>query len=203
MTAMTGKEKVLEAARRKKVFRAVDVDLPPGHAHRYLARLVEDGKIERVGYGLYQSADGDFTEMQSILEVAARAPQGVLCLLSALQFHNLTTQTPFEIWLAIPRASHIPKIESVQTRVFRFAPKVYSSGVETREIEGVEVKVYSAAKTVADCFYYRREVGLDVAIEALRDAWRERKATINELYRFAEIRNVKNVMLPYLTALTV
>lgn len=193
----------MEVARRKKIFRAGDVDLPPGHAHRYLARLVADGKIERVSYGLYQSSDGDFTEMQSFLEIAARVPQGVLCLLSALRFHGLTTQNPFEVWLAVPRASHIPKIEFVQTRVFRFAPKVYSAGVETHEIEGVEVKVYSAAKTVADCFYFRNEVGLDVAIEALRDAWRERRATMDELYRFAEIRNVKNVMLPYLTALTV
>lgn len=203
MTVMTGKEKVLEVARRKKVFRAGDIDLPLGHAHRYLARLVEDGEIEKIGYGIYQSANGDFTEMQSFLEIAARVPQGVLCLLSALRFHDLTTQNPFEIWLAIPRASHIPKIEFVQTRIFRFAPQVYSAGIETHEIEGVKVKVYSAAKTVADCFYYRSEVGLDVAIEALRDAWRGNQATMDELYRFAEIRRVKNTMLPFLTALTV
>ncbi len=200
---MTGKEKVLEVARQKKIFRAGDIDLPSGHAHRYLARLVEEGKIEKVGYGIYQSGDGDFSEMQSFLQVAARVPQGVLCLLSALRFHNLTTQNPFEVWLAVPRASHIPKIEFVQTRIFRFVPKVYSAGIETHEIEGVEVKVYSAAKTVADCFYFRREVGLDVAIEALGDAWRERKATMDELFRFAEIRHVKNVIIPYLTALTI
>lgn len=177
--------------------------MPASHAHRYLARLVEDGKLQKIGYGLYSLADSDFTEMQSFLEVAAHVPQSVLCLLSALRFHNLTTQNPFKVWLAIPRSSHIPKIETVKTRIFRFTPKVYSAGIETHKIEGVEIKVYSAAKTVAECFYFRKEVGLDVAIEALRDAWRQKKATMDELYRFSEIRNVKNVMLPYLTALTV
>lgn len=200
---MTGKEKVLEVARKKKVFRAKDVSLPLKSTHRYLARLVEDGQIERVGYGLYGLADSSFTEMQSFLEVAARVPNGILCLLSALRFHDLTTQNPFEVWIAIPRDSHIPKIETVQTRVFRLAPKAYSAGIETHEIEGVEVKVYSVAKTVADCFYFQKTVGLDVAIEALRDAWKQRKATMDELYHFAEIRNVKNVILPYLTALTI
>jgi len=125
----------------------------------------------------------------------------VLCLLSALAFHDLTTQNPFEVWLAIPRDSHRPKIETVQTRVFRFAPKIYQAGIETRVIGGVEVKAYSAAKTVADCFYYQKTVGLDVAIEAMRDAWRKRKATMDELYHFAEVRNIKNVMLPYLNTL--
>ena len=103
----------------------------------------------------------------------------------------------------MPRDAHRPKIETVQSRVFRFAPRVYESGIETHAISGVEVKVYSAAKTVADCFYYRNTVGLDVAIEALRDAFYRRKATIDEMLRFAEIRNVKNAMYPHLYALSV
>lgn len=200
---MTGKDKVLETARKKRVFRAKDVDLPLTSTHRYLARLVENGQIERIGYGLYELTDSNFTEVQSFLETAARVPNGVLCLLSALRFHELTTQNPFEVWLAIPRDSHIPKVDTVQTRIFRFAPKVYAAGIETHEIEGVNVKVYSAAKTVADCFYFQKTVGLDVAIEALRDIWTKRKATMDELYHFAEVRNIKNVMLPYLTALTI
>lgn len=178
---MTGKERVLEIARKKRVFRAGDVGLAQKNTHRYLARLVADGLIERVSYGLYTLADGDLTEMQSFLEVAARVPNGVLCLLSALRFHDLTTQNPFEVWMAIPRDSHVPKIETVQSRIFRLAPRVYSAGIETHEIEGVEVKVYSAAKTVADCFYFQKTVGLDVAIEALRDAWKQRKATMDDL----------------------
>ncbi len=200
---MTGKEKILEFAQKKKTFRAGEaareLDLP----RTYLSRLVSEGLLERVGYGLYSLRGGDFNEAQSWVEVAAKAPKGVLCLLSALAFHELTTQNPFEVWLAVPRDAHRPKIEFVQARVFRFAPRVYEVGIETHVIGGVGVKVYSAAKTVADCFYYRNTVGLDVAIEALRDAWQRRKATIDEMYRFAEIRNVKSAMYPHLYALSV
>jgi predicted transcriptional regulator of viral defense system len=202
MTAMTGKEKVLKVANNKKVFRAGDVDMPARNTHKYIARLVEEGLLERVGYGLYSLANNNFTETQSLLEVAVKVPSGVLCLVSALRFHDLTTQNPFEVWMAIERDGWIPKVETVPVRIFRFAPKVYQAGIEAHTIEGVEVKVYSAAKTVADCFYYQKTVGLDVAIEALRDAWRKRRATMDELYHFAQVRNIKNVMLPYLNTLS-
>jgi predicted transcriptional regulator of viral defense system len=200
---VTGKEKILKLAGRKRTFRASEVERELGLPRTYLARLVGDGLLEKVGYGLYSLADDDFTETQSWVEDAAKAPKGVLCLLSALVFHELTTQNPFEVWLAVPRDAHRPKIEFVQARVFRFAPQVYEAGIETHVISGVEVKVYSAAKTVADCFYYRNTVGLDVAIEALRDAFYRTKATIDEMLRFAEIRNVKSAMYPHLYALSV
>ena len=198
---MTNREKLQKFAETKKVFRAGEVESELNISRMYIHRLMREGKLVRVGYGLYSLADSDFTEHQSYIEVAAKVPSGVLCLLSSLAFHKLTTQNPFEVWLAIPRDSHIPKVEAVQTRIFRFTPKVYNAGIETHAIEGVEIKVYSAAKTVADCFYYQKTVGLDVALEALRDAWRTRKATMDELYRFAEIRNIKSVMLPYLNTL--
>ncbi len=198
---MTAKEKILEFAGKKKTFRASEVQQELDLPRTYLSRLVEEGSLERVSYGLYSLADGDFNQAQSWIEVAVKVPKGVLCLLSALAFHELTTQNPFEVWFAVPRDAHRPKIEFVQTRVFRFAPRVYEAGIETHVIGGVEVKVYSAAKTVADCFYYRSTVGLDVALEALRDAWRKRLATMDELYHFAEVRNIKNVILPYLNTL--
>lgn len=200
---MTGKEKILDFAGKKKTFRASEIERELDLPRIYLSRLVEEGLLEKVGYGLYCLADGDIHEAQSWIEVAAKVPKGVLCLLSALFFHELTTQIPFEVWLAVPRDAHRPKIETVQSRVFRFAPRVYEAGIETHVIQGVEVKVYSAAKTVADCFYYRSTVGLDVAIEALRDAFYRRKATIDEMHRFAEIRNIKSVMYPHLYALSV
>ncbi len=200
---MTGKEKILDFAGRKRTFRANEIERELNLPRTYLSRLVREGLLERVGYGLYSLADDDFTEAQSWVEVAVKVPNGVLCLLSALVFHELTTQNPFEVWLAVPRDAHRPRIEFVQARVFRFAPRVYEAGIETRVIGGVEVKVYSAAKTVADCFYYRNTVGLDVAIEALRDAFHRRKATVDEMYRFAEIRNVKSAMYPHLYALSV
>lgn len=198
---MTGKEKILEFAQKRKIFRAGQIERELDLPRTYLSRLVGEGLLERVGYGLYSLSSGDFNEAQSWSEVAVKAPKGVLCLLSALAFHELTTQNPFEVWLAVPRDAHRPKIEFVQTRIFRFAPKVYEAGIETHVIGGVEVKVYSAAKTVADCFYYQSTVGLDVALEAMRDAWRKRKATMDELYHFAEVRNIKNKMLPYLYTL--
>lgn len=198
---MTGKEKILEFAQKKKTFRAGQIERELNLPRTYLSRLVSEGLLERVGYGLYSLSGGDFNEAQSWSEVAVKAPKGVLCLLSALAFHELTTQNPFEVWLAVPRDAHRPKIEFVQARIFRFAPRVYEAGIETHVIGGVEVKVYSAAKTVADCFYYQSTVGLDVALEAMRDAWRKRKATMDELYHFAEVRNIKNKMLPYLYTL--
>lgn len=199
---MTGREKILEYAGRKKVFRAGEVERELGVPRMYVWRLEREGLIERVGYGLYSLKGAEFTEAQSVLEIAAKVPAGVLCLISALRFHHLTTQNPFAIWIAIPRAARIPKIETARARVFRFAKNVYEAGIEKHTIEGVDVKVYSPAKTIADCFYYQKTVGLDVALEALRDAWRWRKVTMDELYHFAEVRNVKSVMLPYLNTLT-
>lgn len=200
---MNSKEKILKVANSKKVFRAGDLDILTSSVRKQLSRLVDEGVLERVGYGLYSLAGSEFIETQSLLEVAVKAPKGVVFLLSALRFHDLTTQNPFEVWLAIERNTWTPKFEGLPVRIFRLAPKIYQTGIETHIIEGVEVKVYSPAKTVIDCFYYQKTVGLDVAIEALRDAWYKRKATMDELYRFAEIRNIKNVMMPYLTTLTV
>jgi len=198
---LTPKERLLEFAAKNKFFRASDAEAQTQVSRVYLQRLVERGNLVRTARGLYSLAGDDFTETRDVLEVAARVPRGVLCLLSALRFHELTTQNPSEIWLAIERGQRVPKVENVPVRVFRFAVKVYEAGIETHQIEGAEVKVYSAAKTVADCFRYQREVGFDVALEALRDAWAKRKATMEELYHFAAIRNIKNKMLPYLRTL--
>lgn len=198
---MRPKERLLEFAKENKFFRARDAETQAQVSRVYLQRLVESGKLVKTARGLYSLADDDFTETRDLLEVAARVPKGVLCLLSALRFHDLTTQNPFEIWLAIERGQRVPKVENVPVRVFRFAPKVYEAGIETHKIEGAEIKVYSAAKTIADCFRYQREVGFDVALEALRDAWARRKATMDELYHFATVRNIKNKMLPYLKTL--
>lgn len=198
---MTDKEKLLEFAKEKKIFRARDAENEAEVPRVYLQRLIDEGKLIKAGYGLYRLADNGFTEKQDFLEVAVKVPRGVLCLLSALKFHDLTTQNPFEVWLAIERGMRIPKVETVPVRFFRFAPSVYEAGIEIHRIEGVEVKVYSAAKTVADCFRYQREVGFDVAIEALRDVWAKRKATMDELYHFAKVRNINKKMMPFLRTL--
>lgn len=198
---INSKEKLIEFADQKKIFRARDIEEQLGISRVYLQRLVEEGKLVKIERGLYGIPNNDFAESQSLIEVAVKVPKAVICLLSALQFHELTTQNPFEVWIAVDRETRIPKIESVMTKVFRFAPKMYRAGIEKHLIDGIELKVYSPAKTVADCFRYEKKIGLDVAIEALRDTWRKKKATLDELYHFAEVRNVKGKMLPYLNSL--
>ena len=128
-------------------------------------------------------------------------PRGVICLLSALRAQNLTTQSPYEVWIAIDRKAWMPKSGAAKLRVVRFSGKALSEGIEHRHIEGVSVPIYNVAKTVADCFKYRNKIGLDVALEALREAWRSRRATSNELSKYAEICRVANVMRPYLESL--
>ena len=129
-------------------------------------------------------------------------PHGVGCLLTALRFHNLTTQSPSEIWMAIDRKARLPKTSGQPPiRFHRFSGKALTQGVEQHVVDGVPVKVYGVAKTVVDCFKYRNKIGLDVALEALREAWRERRATSRELWRYAEVCRVANVMRPYLESL--
>jgi predicted transcriptional regulator of viral defense system len=137
-----------------------------------------------------------------MMQTCKRLPKGVVCLLSALRFHNLTTQAPFEIWMAIDRKARLPKVEGVPLRLVRFSGEALTEGVEHHMIEGVEVRVYSPAKTIVDCFKYRNKIGLDVALEALRECRRERRCTMDDLWRFARICRVANVMRPYMEALS-
>lgn len=197
---MSRVNKILELAKKKKILQAKDlseVDIPSV----YLTRLVERGELERIGRGLYTLPEYEFDEKQSLLEVQKLVPKGVICLLSALSFHELTTQNPFEIWLAIERNAPIPQIDYPPLRIFRVSGEAFSAGVEMHKNEGLELRVYNPAKTVADCFKYRNKIGLDVTIEALRDTWRKRKATMDELWRFAKICRMSNVMRPYLESL--
>jgi predicted transcriptional regulator of viral defense system len=192
-------EIVLEVARRQGVVRPRDV-VDRGVTGQTFKRLLERGILERVGRGMYQLTDGPVTEHRSIVQVAKRVPQGVVCLLSALRFHDLTTQAPFEVWLAIHGKARAPKVEHPPLRLVRMSGAALSEGIEQHVLEGVEAQIFSAAKTVADCFKYRNKIGLDVAIEALRDYRRERRS-LDDLWRLAGTCRVQNVMRPYLEAL--
>jgi predicted transcriptional regulator of viral defense system len=141
---------------------------------------------------------GLLAEHHSLAEVCKRVPNGVVCLLSALRFHEITTQAPFEVWLAISEKAWRPRLEYPPIRVARFSQTALHAGIEEYQIEGVTVRVYSAAKTVADCFKYRNKIGLNVAIEALRECWQSRRCNMDELWRYADICRVRNVMRPYL-----
>jgi predicted transcriptional regulator of viral defense system len=194
-------QQVLALARRHGVLRPRDLSAH-GVPREYLARLLQRGLLERPARGIYVLADADPGEQQSLLEACKRVPHGVVCLLSALRYHGLTTQAPFEIWLAISRKAWLPKVEYPPLRIVRFTGAALTSGVEEHILHGVTVRVTDPARTVVDCFKYRNKVGLDVALEALRDCWRKKKATMDQLHRAAQARRMANVMRPYLESLT-
>ena len=191
----------MELVRRAGVLRARDLD-QHGIPRQYLRILEQAGKVQRVGRGLYMLANAEATEHHTIAQACKRVPQGVICLLTALRMHNLTTQLPHEIWMAIDRKSWRPVEDDIPLRIVRFSGTALSTGIERRRIEGVEVQVYGPAKTVADCFKYRNKIGLDVAMEALRDCWRQKKATMDELWKAAQVCRVAAVMQPYMESLT-
>ena len=168
-----------------------------------LSRLVAAGKLERVARGVYSLPERALSEHRSLAEVALRAPRGVVCLLSALRVHGIGTQAPFEVWLAIPPHTPTPRLEQPTLRVVRMPGPALSEGVEPIGIDGVQVPVFNANKAVADCFKFRNKIGLDVALEALRDGWAQRKLTMDVLWHYAAVNRVANVMRPYLESVAV
>jgi predicted transcriptional regulator of viral defense system len=162
---------------------------------------VERGQLKRVGRGLYVPAKVKATEHHTLVEAAARVPHGVVCLLSALRFHGLTTQSPHEVWLAIDVKARRPKTDWPPVRIVRFSGASLRFGVEEHELEGVTVRVTSKEKTVVDCFKYRNKIGLDVALEALRDYLRSKRRSVDALMKAAAASRVTNVMRPYLESL--
>ena len=199
--ATNRQNQVLSLARELGVLRPRDLK-SIGAARAYLGPLVEQGELLKTGRGLYVVADATLTENHSLAEAAKLSPKAVICLLSALRFHGLTTESPAEVWIAIPRGARPPKSGAPALRVARFSGPMMTEGVERHDIQGVSVPVYCVAKTVADCFRFRNRIGVNVAVEALRDAWRQKKATSEELWHYAKLCRVLNVMRPYFDSLT-
>ncbi len=168
----------------------------------YVRRLYQEGLLVRRGRGLYSLPDAEITEHHTLAQACKRVPKAVICLLSALRFHDLTTQMPREVWMAINRQMRDPQGDYPPLRIVRFSGKALTEGVKEHTIEGVTARIYQPAKTVADCFKHRNKIGLDVALEALREGWREQRFTMDEIWRYAKICRVANVMRPYLEALT-
>lgn len=192
---------ILELARHRRVLRAADVRAH-GWSPQLLIRLHQSGKLQRIARGLYGLPDAEVTEHQTLIEVCLRVPKGVLCLLSALQFHEIGTQLPHEVWIALPEGSQTPALSYPLLRITRLRGTAYSDGIQTVTSHGAPIRVYSAAKTVTDCFKFRNKIGLDVALEALRDGWNQRKFTLDDLWRHATRGRVANVMRPYIEAIT-
>jgi predicted transcriptional regulator of viral defense system len=191
---------LLRLASKRQIVRTKDA-AELGIPRTYLARLVRKGVLEKVGRGLYASPHFRSTEHSTLIEATYRLPQGVVCLLSALRFHNFTTQSPREIWMAIGQKTWAPKISSPSIRIMRMSGPALHFGVKEHVVSGTTLRVFSPAKTVADCFKFRNKIGLDVAIEALKESRRLKKASMDELWAAARVCRVANVMRPYLESL--
>ena len=185
---------------RKGPVRARDLD-KAGIPRAYLRRLCERGLLEQVDRGLYRQADAPATELHSLAEVAKRVPHATVCLLSALQVHELTTEAPHAVWVMIDRHARMPKLSYPKLQVVRASGSARVHGIDAKTIEGVRVRLTSPAKTVADCFRYRQHVGLDVAIAALRDCLRKRAGSVDAIVEAARADRVYTLMRPYLEAL--
>jgi predicted transcriptional regulator of viral defense system len=201
LMATSRDDKLLRLIRRLGIVRPAELEAR-GIPRARLYRLEERGQVERRARGLYVACPHPTTADHTLAQVAKRVPRGVICLLTALRFHELTTQAPAEVWIALSEKARRPTLDAVRLRVTRFSGAALTEGIETHRVEGVEVRVYSAAKTVADCFKYRNKVGIDVAVEALRDFTRGHRGGATELARFARICRVSRVMQPYLDATT-
>jgi predicted transcriptional regulator of viral defense system len=201
MTAHTHRERALEVARRQGIARGRDFDAA-GVPRVYVQRLRDEGILQQIGRGLYRLADAEVSSATSLAEAARIQPKAVIGLLSALQFHELTTQTPHAVWMLLDPKDWAPVNPSVALRIVRASGDALRAGVETHQVDGVPVPITSPAKTVADCFKYRNKIGVDVAVEALRDFVRSRKGRgqLDELWRYAGIDRVQSVMRPYVEA---
>ncbi len=199
---MTASAKRATALIRKRgLMRARELEAK-GISRSELRRLDARGVIERVGRGIYALPGAVLTENHTLAEASSLVPGGIVCLLSALRFHELTTQNPSEIWMAIEKNAWRPARDEVRLRIVHFSGAAFTAGVEEHDVAGVRVRVYSAAKTVADCFKFRNKIGIDVAVEALKDFTRRYRGQTNELARYARICRVGRVMQPYLDAIS-
>ena len=192
----------LDAAGVGAFFRPRDVE-SLGISFKRLQRLVSDGTVEKLGPGLYRLAEVEPTELETVAMVASAVPNAIVCLLSALRIHEIGTQSPHQVWIALDRKSRKPARVPAKLRIVRFSGAMLTYGVVKQTMLGVPVSITSPARTVVDCFRYRNKIGLDVAMEALRDAVRSRKATIQEIDRVAEVCRASTVIAPYLSALSV
>lgn len=198
--AKMNKERMLRLIETQGLVRPRDLEAH-GITRTQLARLVAEGLVLRQARGVYVAARHAPTAEHTLAHVAKRVPEGVFCLLTALRFHGLTTQSPAEVWIALPEKARRPRLDYPRLRVARFSGDALTEGIEKHRVEGVQLRIYSPAKTVADCFKYRNKVGIDVAVEALRDFSRKYRGRATELARFARLCRVSRIMQPYLDSI--
>jgi predicted transcriptional regulator of viral defense system len=193
--------------RAKRIFRehggimATKEALEAGIHRRTLYAMRDEGLLERVSRGRYRLAELPPLSNPDLATVALRAPKGVICLLSALAFHELTTQIPHEIYIALARGSEEPRIDNPPVRIFKFSGKAFTEGVEDHEVDGINMRIYGPAKTIADCFKFRNKLGMDVALESLKLFQKTTRFDVNELMHFARVCRVENLIMPYVEAM--
>lgn len=196
----TSRQTILDLAAQRGLIRPRDLDAL-GLTSVALTRLVRQDALTRVARGLYARPGRSMSEHGTLAEVARKHPQAIVCPLLALRVHDLTTQSPFLVWLAKPNKARAPKIDYPPLRIVRFSGASLTNGIEERQIDGETVRVTTVARTVADCFKFRNKIGLDVAMEALQESWRTRRVNMDELWRYAKLCRVANVMRPYMESL--
>lgn len=194
---MNQKQKIIQMAGEQGLIRPRDL-LKAGIHSEYLLRMFRNGDLKKVRRGLYSLPEMQTSESFSLAEVAKRAPNAVICLISALEFYQVTTQITHKVWITVQNKSWEPKFDYPPIEIVRQSEPAFSFGIVEYEVANVMLKIYSPAKTVADCFKFRNKIGLDVALEALRETWKNKKATMDELWEAAKICRVANVMRPYL-----
>jgi predicted transcriptional regulator of viral defense system len=173
-----------------------------GVAEETVSRLTRQGRIVRLARGLYQLPDAEFAPQHTLAEASKLVPKGVICLISALQFHELTVQTPSAVWMAIDRLARKPRIDYPPVRFVRFGALALTTGIEEHRIEGVTVRIFDPAKTIVDCFRYRSKIGLDVALEGMREALKRRRCKPDDIRRYAVTGRAWSIVRPYLEATT-
>jgi len=172
-----------------------------GIPRSHLVGMLRRGEVERISRGLYRLRDAPLNELETIAAVSKRIPGAIVCLLTALHVHGIGTQAPRDVWIAIDRKARKPQVPELPVRVVRFSGAMLRYGIQTREVLGVSIRLTSPARTVVDCFRYRNKIGLDVALEALRDVIRSRKATMDEITRVADVCRIETVISPYLESI--
>lgn len=185
---------------RSRIIRPRDLD-KLGVPRTRLGELVASGELRRVGRGLYTATDFPITENHSLAIAAKRYPEAVACLLSAAQFHGITQEMPAAVWMAVPRSARVPRPSDFQLRAVRISDALFPFGIENYDVEGTPVKVYSVARTVADGFKFRNQLGISVAVNLLQTTWFNRAATADELWDAAKACRMLNIMRPYFDAI--
>ena len=198
---MNAQARILHIARKKRLFRISEATRAGIHPEA-VRRLTSRGLLARIGRGLYALPSQEPTEHHTLAELAKRVPNGTVCLLTALRFHGLGTQNPRDVWLAVDRRAGIPKIDFTPVRIIRMSGAALRTGVEERNIDGVRVRITSPARTVVDCFKFRNKIGIEVAVEALKDYRCLRKGTVDAIWQQADRLRMSKVMRPYWDAMS-